>query len=457
MPTLEKHYTLEQAVRTFFADAPITVSTLRSAIKKRKLQATMPEGKLLVTEAWLVEWLSRCRVTDNLPDCGSSPLSAGEQNVWIILDGSKHKSTGCSERDIEQAQRVLADYIRAKYEPPTGKGQELLVVEAVAAYLEHHVAHLASVKSRDFGRDTCRPLLQWWSGKTIAQVNGINCRAYVKWRIKQTHNGRKISDQTARHDLKSLRAALRWYKREVDSAMIVPTVTMPSKAPPRLDYFLTRDEMAMRLRAARKSERTHHVARMLLIGWYTGTRPGAILALRWLPSPTAGWFDLNAGVLHRRGSATRITNKRQPPARIHARLLPHLRRWHKADTAKGFSDVIRYHGEQVTKLRSSWASVARRAAKLASERETKRTGRKVEARKIERWTAHHAAQLLHLAHGRGGQCVRSERLHGRVSRGPARSLWPPPPCFSIERRYSHQQASEGNQGRAYENGGMIAE
>lgn len=51
MPMLEKHYTLQQAVGVFFPDSPITVSTLRSAIKKRKLQATMPEGKLLVTEA----------------------------------------------------------------------------------------------------------------------------------------------------------------------------------------------------------------------------------------------------------------------------------------------------------------------------------------------------------------------------------------------------------------------
>jgi integrase len=40
---------------------------------------------------------------------------------------------------------------------------------------------------------------------------------------------------------------------------------------------------------------------MLLIGVYTGTRPGAILGLRWLPSPTNGWFDLDAGVLHRAG------------------------------------------------------------------------------------------------------------------------------------------------------------
>lgn len=313
-------------------------------------------------------------------------LKRAERNraaVWLILDGSKRQSTGCGERDIEQAQRILADYIKGKFEPPTGKGQLLLVVEAVAAYLEHHVANLASAKSREFGRDTCRPLLQWWSSKTIAQVKGINCRAYVKWRTAQMYKGRKISDQTARHDLKSLRAALRWYKREVDTSIVVPTVTMPSKAAPRMDYFLTRDEVAMRIRAARRSPRTHHIARLLLIGWYTGTRPGAMLGLRWLPSPTAGWFDLVAGVVHRRGSATRITNKRQPPARIHARLLPHLRRWQAMDAAKGFVGVIRYQGEPVKKLRNSWGSVARLAGRLIAERESKRAGAKVAAREIK--------------------------------------------------------------------------
>jgi integrase len=313
------------------------------------------------------------------------PAERGRDAVWIIRDGPKRTSTGSGERDIEQAQRILADYIKGKFEPPTGKGQQLLVVEAVAAYLEHHVANMASDKSREFGRDTCRPLLQWWSGKTIAQVNGINCRAYVKWRTAQTYGKarRKVSDQTARHDLKSLRAAVRWYKREVDSAMIVPTVTMPSKAPARMDYFLTRDEVAARIHAARRSTRTHHVARMLLIGWYTGTRPGATLALRWVPSPSAGWFDLDNGVLHRRGSRTRISNKRQPPARIHTRLLPHLRRWRQMDTAKGFAHVIRYQGEAVKKLRRSWSTVSRLAAKLTAERESKRSGTKVAARNVQ--------------------------------------------------------------------------
>ena len=43
---------------------------------------------------------------------------------------------------------------------------------------------------------------------------------------------------------------------------------------------------------------------------------------------------------------------------IHARLLPHLRRWRAADIAAGIASVIHYQGEPVTKLRSSWKSVS---------------------------------------------------------------------------------------------------
>jgi integrase len=129
-----------------------------------------------------------------------------------------------------------------------------------------------------------------------------------------------------------------------------------------MDYWLSRDEVARRVRIARKSRRTKHVARMLLIGCYTGTRPGAIFRLRWFPSPSNGWFDLDAGVLHRAGTGAKRSKKRQPPARIHARLLPHLRRWRTADLAKGIGAVIHYQGEPVLKLRRSWKTVSSGAA-----------------------------------------------------------------------------------------------
>ncbi len=38
----------------------------------------------------------------------------------------------------------------------------------------------------------------------------------------------------------------------------------------------------------------------VLIGLYTGTRPGAILSLHWEPNRAGGWIDLDAGIIHRR-------------------------------------------------------------------------------------------------------------------------------------------------------------
>jgi integrase len=287
-------------------------------------------------------------------------------NAWYIRDGAKRIGTGCGEEDLAGAERVLSDYLNEKYEPPRGLGSDLLVVEAVAAYLKDYASHS---RSKDFLFATADPLLTWWSGKKVRDVNGTNCRRYVAWRTSQFRKRHprckkpavKVSDQTARHDLKTLRAAINWYKREWDPELVVPTVTLPKKAASRLGYYLERAEVAARIRAARKSPQTRHVARMLLIGVYTGTRPGAILALRWLPSVDAGWFDLDGGVLFRTGSKVRQSKKRQPPAKIHSRLMPHLRRWRAADLRCGIASVIHFRGEAVRKLRRSWESVAQLA------------------------------------------------------------------------------------------------
>jgi integrase len=81
------------------------------------------------------------------------------------------------------------------------------------------------------------------------------------------------------------------------------------------------------------------------------------LRLRWLPSTDAGWVDLTNGVIHRRGTHAARGKKQQPPVRVHARLLPHLRRWHRADTAAGIVDVIHYRGRRVARVYDAWESV----------------------------------------------------------------------------------------------------
>jgi integrase len=79
----------------------------------------------------------------------------------------------------------------------------------------------------------------------------------------------------------------------------------------------------------RKGRPQYHVARFILIALYTGTRHKAALGLRWGVNSAGGWFDLENGILYRRGMGERDTRKRRTPAPINERLIPHLRRWRK--------------------------------------------------------------------------------------------------------------------------------
>jgi hypothetical protein len=84
-----------------------------------------------------------------------------------------------------------------------------------------------------------------------------NCKAYVDWRTSQRVKSyrrrlaRLVSEQTARHELKTLRAAIKRYHKKHGPLDAVPEVTLPDKAPARADYWWARSEAGARSRAAR--------------------------------------------------------------------------------------------------------------------------------------------------------------------------------------------------------------
>jgi hypothetical protein len=215
--------------------------------------------------------------------------------------------------------------------------------------------------------DMAEDVLAWWSDKTLADVNGRNCRAYAEWRVAQPIRSfkrskpRNVGRSTARHELSVLQAAIRYFNREYGPLTALPVVTLPPKTPPKTGYFWTRQEAARRVRAARRRPETHHLVRLILIGLYSGTRLGAMLRLRWVPSVRDGWIDVEAGIMHRRGTGAAETKKRRPPARIHHRLLQHLQRWQRQDAAHGISYVIHFEGRPVKRVKRSWATVRRMA------------------------------------------------------------------------------------------------
>lgn len=275
----------------------------------------------------------------------------GREPTWLILDGGKQHSTGCGEGDRAGAERALGRYIAEKYQPPTRESalDRILIADVMTVYLKEHAPH---VRNPEFLLHTSTPVIDWWGGKTLAEIRGQTCREYVEWRCK-----RGVSDQTARHDLKTLRAAINYYHREYGPLSAVPSLTMPAKGQPK-DRWLTRSEAARLLWAARRHQR---LARFILIGLYTGTRRSAIEGLKWTPSLTTGYFDLNAGVMHRMGRAQEVTAKRQPPCRIPDGLMPHLRRWAASDLAKGWADVCHLQGKQSGAIRKSFNNAVARA------------------------------------------------------------------------------------------------
>jgi integrase len=296
----------------------------------------------------------------------------GRASTWVILDGARETCTGCGEGELEAAERALQAYLGKKYTPP--KTADRLEAILIADVMNHYVSERGPTVARpDFIKSTAAPIIDWWGTKTLAEIRGGTCREYVTWRTAQG-----VGDQTARHDLKTLRAAINYYHREYGPLPSVPALTLPDKAETR-ERWLTRDQAALMIRLARAGRYTRFLARAILIGVYTGTRPGAMLRLKWLPSPSSGWFDLDNKVLYRRGHGEAVTKKRRKPARIPERLLPHLARWRAMDMAGNAGGkrvwangkrprprdpivhAIHFYGRPVRKLRRSWDGVRRKA------------------------------------------------------------------------------------------------
>ena len=198
--------------------------------------------------------------------------------------------------------------------------------------------HTASAKNSGYNLTS---LGKWWSDKKLSDVTAANCRTYAKGK----------TPAATRRDLEMLRAAIGHWHREHGPLPSVPAVVLPPK-PASRDRWLTRCEVARLLWAAR---RIPHLRRFILLGFYTGTRSGALLGLRW------DWVKLDAGIMRRRapGSAEK-RNKRTPDARLGKRILAHLRRWRRLDGPR-CAYVCHYNGQRVTKLRRSWSTAVRNA------------------------------------------------------------------------------------------------
>lgn len=266
---------------------------------------------------------------------------------WVIVDGRTEIDTGCGPGDYKRAEEKLGEHIAAtrQIDTNTRNPAQVSVADVIALYIKHNPAPPGCYHAT--------PLLGFFGLKTLRDINGQLCRAY------NAERGQMVSAGTVRRELGTLQAAINFW--HVESPLdAVPKVWKPEDSP-RRERVLTRKEAAQLLRAARRL-RLPHVSRFILLGLYTGTRHATILALRWYPSPDAGWLDPGAGIIYRAGTAERQTRKRRTAARMPDRLLAHVRRWAALDLARGpQTAVVRYKGQRITRQQRGWDAVVEAA------------------------------------------------------------------------------------------------
>ena len=200
-------------------------------------------------------------------------------------------------------------------------GNEVAPGMRSALHIAHHIGNL----------------LKWWGDKTVAQINMRSCKEFCATR----------PSQAGAADLKALKAAADyWHRSEYGPLNFQPVFWRPKGNPPK-ERWLTKQEAARLLKAAKPYL---HLRRMVLLGLHTGSRPGVILALRW------DQIDLKTGVMRRLQSGTlQDFKKRAPPVRLGRKILGHLRRWKRLDVAIQY--VCHYEGRAVDDPHASWRKV----------------------------------------------------------------------------------------------------
>jgi len=257
------------------------------------------------------------------------------RRVWVIRDAGAFVRLGLPEAERAAAERRLAEYLGRKWEPP--RTNDPLIAEVLALYARDHAPHVAQPRNIGY---SITYLSRWWGTKHVSTITVAACRQYVS---------DATSVSTARKDLEILRAACRFYSRTM-GVPLSPAIVLPPKEVPR-DRWLTRSEAARLLKAARPFP---HLARFILLGLHTGSRPKNIFGLTWAQ------IDMEAGVMRRRAYREREqSRKRAPPVRLGRRILSHLRRWRKLEPQA--THVVHWNGKPIAQFSNTWPIMLKRA------------------------------------------------------------------------------------------------
>jgi integrase len=265
----------------------------------------------------------------------------GHRAVYIILDKGRQIATRCIAGESAEAEQALAAYIAQKHQREVGvrDPSRIPVADVLSVYLADVIPKHA--RPEESQRRIAR-IAEFFGLKLLSEINGQLCRAYAR---------SSSTDAMARRDLEELRAAINHHRHEGLHDRIV-SVVPPDRRPPR-ERWLDRDEVAKLLWTAWRRPKCKQLARFILFALYTGRRSAVVCGASFHREAGRSWVDVDSGFLWPPERAKK-TKKRNPPAPISDRLLPHLRRWQ--DSGRRY--VVDWGGAPVTRIGRTLKDVA---------------------------------------------------------------------------------------------------
>lgn len=258
---------------------------------------------------------------------------------WTECGRSRERSTGTADR--EQAEAFFAEWMlaRGRCNRPSDPSA-VLVTDLLNQYSE---AREKKVAAPDRIGYAVAALTDFWENRTIADVTPQTCGRYLETR--------RCSAGTVRRELGVLRAAINLAHR---SGIITRPVQVELPLPPESRArWLTRQEAARLIRAARTPQAGLYMPLFILIGLYTGRRKEAILSLRWHQ------VDLQTRRIDFEIRGRIKTKKRRGVISIPNRLLPHLTRARRRGTEMGY--VLHINSRRIKDVQIGFRAAARRA------------------------------------------------------------------------------------------------
>jgi integrase len=339
--------TLADAAKRF-PGGGLTAKGLRRQLRRHGLALVLICNKHFVETPTLEALIRKCRENPNLPASPSAPSPTaprpGSSETGQPIDGQALAESAAKK--LRKPSPIIVSRIPGRHGP--ARPHEITVGEVLAHYAEGRGPHVADPERLGY---TIRALAPFWGGLRMDAVKGETCRRYARQRAR---NG--IGPGTVRRELGTLAAAINWCFEEA-IILNAPKVVKPKRPPPK-DRYLTRDEAARLLRAARGlGWERRYVARFIVLALYTGSRKQAILGLRTTPSLTTGWVDLDRGVIHRKGAGEGATKKRRGSVRMGRKLASHMARF----CARSNGHVIEYRGGPVAGIKRAWGEICEAA------------------------------------------------------------------------------------------------